>query len=373
MLNKMPIRLRLTMLSVVLLAACCMGLTMILNFSANKMANEIEALILTPAQVIQEGMELSAGDMEPTRATSGSKAARSHFFQQSVFFMVLVVMAGGILTYYSSGRALKPLVQLSRQMKNRTVLNLSEALPILGSHDEIDELTISFNEMSVKLEEAFATQKRFSQSAAHELRTPLTVLKTQIDVFRKKQEHSREEYDKLLSVISVHTNRLAALVKDLLHLTNMDALDCDEPILLKTMLLEVVEELSGIFKEKSISLVIDGKEQALQGNGSLLRRAFYNLLENAMKYNVDGGRVEIQLRRVGTQTLVRISDTGIGIPAQAKELIFEPFYRVDQSRSRQMGGAGLGLPIVKAIVEKHGGTITVAENPLGGTVFELVL
>lgn len=376
MLEKLPVRLRLTILSILLLSACCFGLTAILNLSANRMANTIEAVAVTPALPYSQGDILNAfpaTETVPLEPIVETQAARAKFFNNSIFYMILVVVLGGMLTYYISGRALKSLQELNQQMVNRTVHNLSEVLPVPKSNDEIANLTKSFNEMSTKLEEAFAMQKRFSQSTAHELRTPLTVLKTKVDVFKKKENHTPEEYDKLLNVISTHTDRLADLVKDLLDLTNMDALDCDETISLDTMLTEIVDELSLLSKEKQLDISINGDSQTVTGNYSLLHRAFYNLVENAIKYNTQNGSVAITIKADGEHSLVTISDTGIGIPSDSLPLIFEPFYRVDKSRSREMGGAGLGLSTVKAILDKHGGTISVTPNKSAGTTFSIEL
>ena len=378
MLKKMPIRLRLTALSVLLLTLCCVGLTGVLNFSANKMANVIEATPVTPATAIgADGTPTDAAPgtmgMVPMMPSENSQAARSAFFVQSLFAMALVIVVGGGLTYLIAGKALRPLQELSSQMKNRTVHNLSERLPVPESRDEIADLTVSFNEMSTKLGDIFAMQKRFSQSAAHELRTPLTVLKTKVDVFKKRTDHTAADYDKLLTVITDQTNRLSDLVKDLLDLANMDALNCDEQIGLKLLLCGVSEELSPLAAEKGITITIAGEALDILGNESLLHRAFYNLIENAIKYNTPNGTIAIAVSCGEAQGKVTIADTGLGIPAEMRTLIFEPFFRIDKSRSRKMGGAGLGLATVKAIVEKHHGQIAVLENSMGGTIFEITL
>lgn len=377
MLKKVPIKLRLTILSMLLLTICCVMLTLILNFSANQMANTIEAIPVLPATKAGENglpVKFASATIETVSAQTGnSQQARLQFLYQSIAYMVVVVLVGGGLTYYISGKALQPLYEFNRQMKNRTEHNLSERLPIPESHDEIADLTCSFNEMSCKLDEAFEAQKRFAQSAAHELRTPLTVLKTKIDVFGKKATHTAEEYDKLLSVITKYTNRLSELVKDLLELTNIDALDYSDRIEVKTMLTDISKELYSFTKDKNIAITIYGEEQTVYGNKILLHRAFYNLIENAIKYNVENGQVKVLVSNNAGHTVITIVDTGIGIPVYLQTHIFEPFFRVDKSRSRQMGGAGLGLTTVKSIIEKHGGEITVSDNMGGGTIFTTVL
>lgn len=377
MLKRIPIRVRLTLLCVLLLTVCCVGLTVILNFSANKMADVIEATPVTPAFSVEEAAAGNTNNgtvmMAPPTPSEGSQVARKSFLYESILYMLVMVVVGAGLTYYLSGKALKPLQELSNQMKNRTVHNLLEDLEIPQTKDEIADLTYSFNEMSHKLDEAFSMQKRFSQSAAHELRTPLAVLKTKVEVFKKKKSHTLEEYDLLLDVVATHTNRLSDLVKDLLDLTNMDALEYNQTVTLKELLSDIEEELSMLAKEKNISLALNGTEHSVQGNESLLYRAFYNLVENAIKYNHENGSVDITLALEDEHTVIAIEDTGTGIPQDMREMIFEPFFRVDKSRSRKMGGAGLGLSTVKSIIDKHHGEISVSENVKGGSIFRIVL
>lgn len=346
---------------------CCVGLAVILNVSANRMADIIEADIIRPS--VQMDEEPNQVEMEVVPFIPISQDARNVFFYQSILYVIVIVGFGGGMTYYLAGKALEPLKVLSIQMKSRSVHNLSDQLPIPQSQDEIADLTCAFNHMSTKLDNAFAMQKRFSQSAAHELRTPLTVLKTKVEVFNKKNDHTQEEYNQLLNTIIIHTNRLSDVVKDLLNLTNMDALSLNEEIELKSLLRNVSDELVDLAKSKNIGITILGKASIVDGNYTLLHRAFYNLVENAIKYNVENGMVQIRIE----DKEITIIDTGIGVPAELHPLIFEPFFRVDKSRSRQMGGAGLGLAMVKAIVEQHGGEISVLDNPKGGTIFKVKL
>ena len=378
MLKKIPLRFRLTLISVLLLLACCLGLTIILNFSANKMANIIEASPMTPAVSLDDPLSGRWSSEEPTplqpfTPSAASQQARMLFLKQSIVYMLFIVAIGGFFIYFITGKTMRPLNELSRQMKNRTVYNLSEALPIPESHDEIASLTAAFNEMTQKLDDAFAMQKRFSQSAAHELRTPLTVLKTKVDVFQKRANHTQAEYEKFLETVGTQTDRLSELVRDLLDLANMDAVECDQKIDLSELLSDIVSELSGMAQEKQVKVALRCPELTIQGSESLLRRAFHNLIENSIKYNVPGGHVEILSKQQGGHAVVIVTDTGIGIPPEQKDLIFEPFYRVDKSRSRRMGGAGLGLAMVRDILDMHKGRIAVADNPSGGSIFTVTL
>lgn len=368
------LRARLTALSVLLLALCCMGLTLALNFSAYDMAGEIEAAVVQPALPGSSGTIPSVPEqVEPIFSTTlsvPSQQARTAFSKTSLLYMLLIIAAGGGLTYVLVGRALEPLKRLSEHMKTCTAGDLSRPLPVLQPRDEIAELTDAFNQMTGKLDQSFAMQRRFAQSAAHELRTPLTVLRTKLEVFQKRTGRSREEYDRLLETVAAQTGRLSELVKELLELANLDRELEREPVALLGLLEQVRAELAPLAEEHQIELTVEGEERTVTGNRTLLARVFFNLMENAVKYNRPGGSVHVVLSQGG---VVTVSDTGPGVPEELRELIFEPFYRVDKSRSRQMGGAGLGLSTVKAIVERHGGSVEVDEAPEGGCRFTVRL
>jgi len=380
MLRKMPIRLRLTVMTVALLTVCCVGLTLILNYSADTMATRIDATLLLPAHEVGEDGGVDDSSQSPSSSiitpvpSENSQKARMDFRKKSMIYMIFVIVGGGFLTFYISGKALKPLNTLNSQVKNINVHNLSETLSVPPTNDEIAELTVSFNEMTDKLDNAFMMQGRFSASAAHELRTPLAVLQTKVDVFKKKKDHSNEEYEALISVIEKQTNRLRGLVGDLLDMTNMDDNGERSSISVKDVFEDIISELSHIAKAKNVTLSLDCDNSIVTGNTDLLYRAFYNLVENGIKYNIDGGTVGVVVNRLSNdQVSIKIKDTGIGIPGKNKQNIFEPFYRVDQSRSRQVGGAGLGLSIVDSIIQKHQGTLTVTDNENGGTCFHVIL
>lgn len=378
MFKKMPIRMRLTAMMVILLTICCVGLTIILNLSAGIMATKIDTASLLPAQNVGEESDGNVNFHKPTSSTMSIPSeyvqqAKTDFQLESVVYMIGIIIGGGVLTYYVSGKVLKPLDTLNNQIKNRTVHNLSETMSIPPTNDEIAELTQSFNEMTDKLNDAFIMQRRFSANAAHELRTPLAVLKTKVDVFKKKNVHSMEEYEALITVFEKQTKRLSALVYTLLEMTNMYERVEKETINLKDIFEEIVSELSHIAKEKEVRLYLDCDDSVVDGNLDLLYRAFYNIVENGIKYNIDGGKVMIHVNSDNKQTIVEIKDTGIGILNKEKKNIFEPFYRIDQSRSRELGGSGLGLSIVQSIINKHNGKITVTDNENGGTCFNIKL
>ncbi len=380
MLNKMPIRLRLTVMTVILLTVCCVGLTLILNFSANRMATRINAPTALPALEVgedgwvDESTQSPAISMSPLVPSEDSQKAKTDFRIESIIYLLLVIISGGLLTYYLSGRALKPLDTLNGQVKNINVHNLSETLAVPPTKDEIAELTVTFNTMTDKLNNSFMMQQRFSASAAHELRTPLAVLQTKIDVFKKKQAHTNEEYDALISVTEKQTKRLRGLVGNLLDMTNMDDNSEQSSICVKDIFEDMISELSHITKDKNVTMTLDCDDSVVFGNTDLLYRAFYNLVENGIKYNIEGGTVEVLVNRLSKeQVSIKIIDTGIGIADKYKKKIFEPFYRVDKSRSRQLGGTGLGLSTVDSIIKRHNGTIMVIDNENGGTCFHVIL
>ena len=288
---------------------------------------------------------------------------------KACFFTVIAMLVGGFFTYYVSGKALEPVKVLNEQVKNINIHNLNESLNIPSTNDEIAELTASFNDMTEKLDRAFSIQKRFSADAAHELRTPLTVMQTKLDVFRKKEQHTLEEYNALITAFQKQLGRLRSLVTELLDIANMEGDWNIQKISLLENLEDVSADLSSVAKEKNVIISLSGKEGRIRGNPSLLYRAFYNLVENGIKYNLPGGRVVIELVEKKDIVIVTVSDTGNGIPESMKHQIFEPFFRVDKSRSREMGGAGLGLSMVDAIIKKHSGTVGVTDGECGGSCF----
>lgn len=374
MLKRISLRWRLTILTSLLIAFCCTCLNLLLSFSAYRMANSIEAIPMQPAQNIDELQpETSVSPMAPSSLAETAQQAKDDYFYESLFFTVIAMLVGGFFTYYVSGKALEPVKALNEQVKNVNIHNLNESLDIPCTNDEIAELTASFNDMTEKLDRAFSIQKRFSADAAHELRTPLTVMQTKLDVFRKKEHHTLEEYNALLTAFQKQLGRLRSLVTELLDIANMEGDWNMQEISLLEILEDVSTDLSSVAKEKNIIISLSGKEGRIRGNSSLLYRAFYNLVENGIKYNAPGGRVAIELAEKKDIVIISVSDTGNGIPESMKHQIFEPFFRVDKSRSREMGGVGLGLSMVDAIIKKHSGTVVVTDQEGGGSRFTVTL
>lgn len=366
--RSISLRLRVTLACACLLTLCCILLTLTNNYYAYEMATAIEATPLEPALSVNSPpfSELSA-------AITVSQPARQVFRTQSVAAMCIMIAAGCLVIFWITGKALAPLQNLDQQIRKRTAADLDRPLPVPGSRDEVSRLTEAFNLMSQNLNMAFQQQKRFSQCAAHELRTPLAILKTRIGLFRKKGLYDVDQVSDLLDVLEEQTDRLSLVVGDLLALTNMDEVDCGESIPLDSLLSHVVQELEPLAQTQGITITLQGAPGTVRGNRPLLERAFFNLVENAIHYNRPNGTVTIRILPEDGMLTADITDQGPGIAPHLREQIFEPFFRVDKSRSRQLGGAGLGLALVHAIVELHHGQIHVEDAPQQGSRFVVML
>lgn len=377
MLSRISIRIRLTLMSVALLTLCCVSLTLLLNTSADRIVKKIDASVMTPAQETQDtGHDRVSSPKLKSDAVQNTPTieARDTFRTESIVYMIMMIVGGGALTYYISGRALRPLKMLNTQVKSIQVHNLSDSLVVPPTRDEIAELTQSFNEMTDKLDHAFQLQQQFSASAAHELKTPLSVLQAKVDVFRMQSNHHTEDYEALISIFEKQIHRLRGLVTNLLNMTQADCVEDKSDINLQDVFTDIFEELTPIAQEKYVTLSLQCDDSVVFGNLDSLYRAFYNIVENSIKYNVVNGKVTVITKQKSENMVsIQIADTGIGIPSDCKNDIFEPFFRVDKSRSRAMGGSGLGLAIVDRIIKQHGGTIRATDNIGGGTCFEIVL
>ena len=368
--KSLSLRLRVTLVCGILLAGCCLLLTLSHNYYAYEMADAIAAIPLQPAQEVGS---MGSGLMEQLSLAQTTLPAREAFRVQSLIAMGVIVAAGCLMVYWLTGKALSPLHQLDEQIRSRTAADLEQPLPVPASGDEVAGLTVSFNQMSQNLSKAFQRQKNFSQCAAHELRTPLTILKTRMALFRKKGLCVTPETDELLQVLEDQTQRLTDLVSDLLALANMDGLECREPINVPELLSDTADSLGELARQRQVTVRLQTEPGTVLGNRALLERAFFNLIENAIKYNRPNGTVTI--RAVGEADTVRVemTDEGIGIPPEFRERIFEPFVRVDPSRSRQLGGAGLGLSLVRVIADLHHGTVWAEAAPDRGSCFIMEL
>ena len=315
------------------------------------------------------------------------------FLLRSVIATTIIILLSSVCTYFLTKKTLTPLQKLTSEVSQIQAQNLSTQLAVPNSKDEIAQLTRSFNEMLTRLDNAFSTQKQFSANAAHELRTPLAVLQTNLEVFEKKQEPEMVEYRQLFTMIKEQTARLSQLVGTLLDMTNLKSVPRTDHVSLEELVDEVFCDLDPVAEKAGISIHFDDSSSqdlytdvhtpdasALNNNilnitGSyvLLYRAVYNLVENAIKYNRPNGSVTVSVKEKNGQAMILVKDTGIGISPENQKKIFDPFFRVDKSRSRAMGGAGLGLALVDSIAREHGGSVKVLESNEKGSIIALML
>ena len=318
---------------------------------------------------------------------------KEDFLLRSVIATTIIILLSSVCTYFLTKKTLTPLQKLTSEVSQIQAQNLSTQLAVPNSKDEIAQLTSSFNEMLARLDNAFSTQKQFSANAAHELRTPLAVLQTNLEVFEKKQEPVMVEYQQLFTMIKEQTARLSQLVGTLLDMTNLKSVPRTDHVSLEELVDEVFCDLDPVAEKAGISIHFDDSSSqdwhtdvhtpdasALNNNirnitGSyvLLYRAVYNLVENAIKYNRPNGSVTVSVKEKNGQAMILVKDTGIGISPENQKKIFDPFFRVDKSRSRAMGGAGLGLALVDSIAREHGGSVKVLESNEKGSIIALML
>ena len=349
------VRGQLTLLMVALLGCCCVILTWLVYRSTAQLLEVVAA------------NSLRQGGLSIVLDVAGIERS---ILSDALVILVFVIIAGSCAAYLLAGHYTKPIKQLSSHMRELAPDSLSRPIEVESGGEEIQELVKSFNQMTGQLSEAFAMQSRFSVSAAHELRTPLAVLRTRLDVFKKK-EREQKEYDELVQTMETYVDRLSSLISNLLELTETGELPEVEDVSLDSVIKTVVKDLEPVAHEHAVKIHTDIEPLVVRGNASLLYRALYNLVENAIRYNEKEGSISIDLKNQDTAGMVKIADTGVGIAPEVRELIFEPFYRVNKSRSREFGGAGIGLSLVKAILKRHGAFIAVDANEPQGSVFTI--
>mgnify|MGYP000426623172 CR=1 FL=1 len=315
------------------------------------------------------------------------------FLTKGLMVTGIIILLSSICTYFISRQALLPLRRLSQEVNKIEAQNLSKTLEVPATNDEISRLTISFNKMLARLDEAFTAQKQFSANAAHELRTPLAVIQTNLEVFARREAPALKDYQEIFAMLQEQTGRLSHLAEILLDMTGVQTVERSERISLAALTDEVFCDLDPVAEKAGISIHFDDSSSqdwhtdvhtpdasALNNNirnitGSyvLLYRAVYNLVENAIKYNRPNGSVTVSVKEKNGQAMILVKDTGIGISPENQKKIFDPFFRVDKSRSRAMGGAGLGLALVDSIAKEHGGSVKVLESNEKGSIIALML
>lgn len=360
--KRIPLRIRFTLVASLFLLISCVTLTLLSNMSA---ANMIDAVSILPAG------EAAHSPMLPLEPAQRLNEPYYHIFRQkTVIAAVLIILIGSVSTYFAAGYVLKPIRDLSSEVQKRNAENLGEPISLPQSADEIQQLTVAFNQMMADLQHSFLLQKEFSANAAHELRTPLAVMRAKLDVFAMSESIAPETQE-MVGAMSGQLERLSKLIEDLLWFSKDLPLEKMMPVPLYPLLCDVAEELSSLADEKEIQIQIEETGCFVQGQDNLLERVFYNLLENAVKYSPPRTLVDVTVQKLQDSIRIRIADQGKGIPEDCRNAVFEPFFRAEQSRSRVVGGSGLGLAVCKKILDRHHAEISVLPNQPSGSIFEV--
>ena len=299
---------------------------------------------------------------------------KADYRKNSLIISAVLALLGGVATYFISGHALRPIRELSDKIEKVQAQNLADSRIEENQVKELNQLSVSYNRMLERLSDAFEIQRQFTANAAHELRTPLALMQVQLDLYHSNS-HPDNDADtvQMIKMVTEQNDRLNKMVKTLLDMSELQTVGRDDEIILDALVDEVLEDLEPLAEGKNIRLIGKCKDITMVGSDILIYRLVYNLVENAIKYNHSGGQVTVTADRKEKHVYLSVEDTGTGIPEELRERVFEPFFRVDKSRSRELGGVGLGLALVREIVRVHDGSITVKSNPSGGTIFEVVL
>ena len=298
---------------------------------------------------------------------------KADYRKNSLIISAVLALLGGVATYFISGHALRPIREFSDKIEKVQAQNLADSRIEENQVKELNQLSVSYNRMLERLSDAFEIQRQFTANAAHELRTPLALMQVQLDLYHSNS-HPGNDADtvQMIKMVTEQNDRLNKMVKTLLDMSELQTVGRDDEIILDALVDEVLEDLEPLAEGKNIRLIGKCKDITMVGSDILIYRLVYNLVENAIKYNHSGGQVTVTADRKEKHVYLSVEDTGAGIPEELKERVFEPFFRVDKSRSRELGGVGLGLALVREIVRVHDGSITVKSNPSGGTIFEVV-
>ena len=297
---------------------------------------------------------------------------KADYKRNSLIITVLLALLGGVVTYFISGHALRPIREFSDKIEEVQAQNLSDSRIEENNVKELNQLGISYNKMLERLSEAFEIQRQFTANAAHELRTPLALMQVQLDLYNSAS-HPGNDADTLqtIKMVTEQTDKLNRMVKTLLDMSELQTVGRDDKIILDAIVEEVLADLEPLAVEKNIKLIGKCEDATMIGSDILIYRLVYNLVENAIKYNHPLGQVTVTAYQRNKHVYLSVEDTGSGIPKELRERVFEPFFRVDKSRSRELGGVGLGLALVREIVRVHDGSICIKSGKTGGTIFEV--
>ena len=373
--KRLSLQWRITLMSVLLIGITCVAMNLLLCSSGvyymDTIADSLQGgtVILNDSGAASFDPQLIAPNEELTIVVDG---VQGRFRTTNWYITAAVTLLSGILAYFVSGRALKPLRSFTSQVEQVQLNNLADMRIDEDSISEFRQLSRSFNQMLERLNNAFAAQRQFTGNAAHELRTPLALMQAQLELFSAEHPDVRPETAEFLTLLREQTERLTQMTKTLLEMSNLQQVARNEQLQLAPMVEEIFTDLASLAEKRGITLEAEG-DAALTGSDALIYRMLFNLTENAVKYNHLGGSVRVELAQGQEKCIIRVSDTGCGIPEEYQRSIFHPFFRVDKSRSREYGGAGLGLSLVWEIADLHGGSVWVEESSDKGTTIAVEL
>ena len=374
--KRLSLQWRITLMSVLLIGITCVAMNLLLCSSGvyymDTIADSLQGggtVILNDGGAASFDPQLIAPNEELTIVVDG---VQGRFRTTNWYITAAVTLLSGILAYFVSGRALKPLRSFASQVEQVQLNNLADMRIDEDSISEFRQLSRSFNQMLERLNNAFAAQRQFTGNAAHELRTPLALMQARIELFAAEHPSMPPETAEFLTLLREQTERLTQMTKTLLEMSALQSVPRNDRIQLAPMMEEILTDLAPLAEKNGITLTCGG-DGAMTGSDGLLYRLLFNLTENAIKYNHPGGTVRLTVQEEAARLVIRVSDTGCGIPESYRESIFQPFFRVDKSRSREYGGVGLGLSLVWAIAELHGGSVCVEDSSEAGTTIAVQL
>ena len=369
--KRLSLQWRITLMSVLLIGVTCISMNLLLCSSGmyymDTIANTFQGgtVLIDGEGEVSFDPQLVAPDEDLTIIVDG---AQGHFRTTNWYITAVVTLLSGILAYFVSGRALKPLRSFASQVEQVQMSNLADMKINEDVLPEFRQFSHSFNQMLERLNNAFAAQRQFTGNAAHELRTPLALMQAQLDLFSAEHPDVRPETAEFLTLLREQTERLTQMTKTLLEMSSLQQVARNERIQLAPMVEEIFADLAPLTDKRGITLTADG-DGVMTGSDALIYRLLFNLTENAVKYNRPGGSVRVCVTQEPEKLRIRVSDTGCGIPEEYQQSIFQPFFRVDRSRNREYGGAGLGLSLVWEIANLHGGCVWVeASSEKGSTI-----
>lgn len=378
--KRLSLQWRITLLTALLIAGTCICLNLLLYHSGAVSIDSLNGFVFeyTPeSSEDPDGLAIEISDSQMSefisRFSDEAYDVKTDFGRKGWLITIAVTIVSAAIAYFVSGQALKPLRKLSQQAEKIDQDSISDIRLNEDTVKEFRQLSVSVNLMLDRLSESFATQRQFSGNAAHELRTPLAIMQTKLELFAAEHKNMEGDTAELVRSQAEQLDRLSRLVHTLLEMSNLSSAPRSDRIELAPLVEEIITDLTPLASQNDITMEQDCDNVVITGSDALIYRLVFNLIENAVKYNRRGGSVSVSVHKENSDVVVRVSDTGCGIPEEYRESIFQPFFRVDKSRSRQMGGVGLGLALVHEIAVLHGGSVRAEPGNKSGTVFIVTL